>query len=402
MNIHRNSVYLLVIAVIGLIVLGLVMLSSTAAFARESGGNASILVQKQAVWLAIGAVACMFAAILDYHRWGQTWWVWFGLAVVLLTLCFVPPIGHPMNGSARWLKVAGFSFQPSELAKLATVIALAWWFSRSAPKVRTRAALAEETQADARIERTFLKGFLLPLLGVGVLMALIAGEVDLGATALLGTTTLILMFVAGTRWRYLAPTVLLAVAGLVLAVKFLPERMGRILAFLHPELYPDDAYQQLMGLIALGSGGVEGFGLGLGRQKIEYLPFAHTDFIFPVIGEELGLRCTLAVVFAFLIIILSGSVIAIRARDRFGMLLGFGIVTLIALQAAVNIGVTTMMLPNKGMPLPFISYGGSNLAFCLTCVGILINIWRRGVSDKEEKSNVQFRVTARRKKPVRI
>ena len=404
MNIHRNSVYLLVVAVIGLIVLGLVMLSSTAGYARESGGNASILVQKQAAWLVVGAAACMFAAMLDYHRWAQTWWVWFALSVVLLVLCFIPPIAHPMNGSARWLRVAGFSFQPSELAKLSTVIALAWWFSRAKGTVRNRVALAETPQNDepeVRVERTFVKGFVLPLAGVGVLMALIAREVDLGATALLGATTLILMFVAGTCWRYLAPTVLLGVAGLVLAVKFMPERMGRILAFLHPELYPDDAYQQLMGLIALGSGGVEGFGLGLGRQKIEYLPFAHTDFIFPVIGEELGLRFTLGVVFAFVVIILSGSVIAIRARDRFGMLLGFGVVTLIALQAAVNIGVTTMMLPNKGMPLPFISYGGSNLVFCLACIGILINIWRRGVSDKEEKSNVRLAVRTR-KKPVRI
>ena len=404
MNIHRNSVYLLVVAVIGLIVLGLVMLSSTAGYARESGGNASILVQKQAVWLAVGALVCMAAAMLDYHRWAQTWWVWFALSVVLLTLCFIPPIGHRINGSARWLRVSGLSFQPSELAKLATVIALAWWFSRGTGRAPDRSSLATEPPADARrerIEQTFIKGFAIPLAGVSVLMALIFREQDLGATALLGTTTLILMFVAGTRWRYLAPTVLLGVAGLVLAVKFMPERMGRILAFLHPELYPDDAYQQLMGLIALGSGGVEGFGLGLGRQKIEYLPFAHTDFIFPVIGEELGLRCTLAVVFAFLVIILSGSVIAIRARDRFGMLLGFGIVTLIALQAAVNIGVTTMVLPNKGMPLPFISYGGSNLAFCLACTGILINIWRRGVSDREEKANVHLTVRTRRK-PVRI
>ena len=159
----------------------------------------------------------------------------------------------------------------------------------------------------------------------------------------------------------------------------MPERIGRVLAFLHPEKYPDDAYQQLQGLIALGSGGVEGLGLGNGRQKMAFLPVAHTDFIFPIIGEELGLRFTLLVVFCYIVIIMCGAIIAMRARDRFGMLLGFGIVVIIALQAAVNIGVTTTLLPNKGLPLPFISYGGSNLVFCLLGVGMLINIYRQGI-----------------------
>jgi cell division protein FtsW len=138
-------------------------------------------------------------------------------------------------------------------------------------------------------------------------------------------------------------------------------------------------------MIALGSGGVEGLGLGNGRQKMMYLPFAHTDFIFPVVGEELGLRVTLIIVFAYIIFILCGAMIAMRARDRFGMLLGFGIVGIIALQAAVNIGVTTALLPNKGLPLPFISYGGSNLVFCLLGLGILINIYRQGLNEREEQ-----------------
>jgi cell division protein FtsW len=193
------------------------------------------------------------------------------------------------------------------------------------------------------------------------------------------------MFIAGTRLRYLVPTVVAGFAGLAFAIHSMPERTGRFLAFLYPEKYPADAYQTVQGLIALGSGGVEGLGLGNGRQKMAYLPFAHTDFIFPVIGEELGLRFTLLVVFTYLVIIMCGATIAMRARDRFGMLLGFGITVIIALQAAVNIGVTTAMLPNKGLPLPFISYGGTNLVFCLLSVGMLINIYRQGLNDREDK-----------------
>ncbi len=393
LNVHRNSVFLLVLAVIGLIGLGLVMLSSTAGYARESGGNAATLLQKQVVWLIIGATFCVAASVLDYARWRQTWWLWFTLAAVLLALCYVPPIGHAVNGSSRWLRVAGVSLQPSELGKLALVIALAWWFS--APRRE-----GDDVPETPR-EHTFVRGFAIPLLGAGVLIALIACEVDMGTTALLGATTFVLMFVAGVRWRYLVPVAALGVAGLAALMMRSDEHRGRLFAFLWPEKYPADWYQQEQGLIALGSGGFSGLGLGFGRQKMSFLPFAHTDFVLPVVGEELGVFATLAVVLAFVVILLSGSVIALRARDRFGMLLGFGIVLLLAMQAAINIGVTTGVMPNKGMPLPFISYGGSNLVFCLVCIGILISIWRRGIGEKEEKANVRLAAKVRRR-PARI
>jgi cell division protein FtsW len=366
LNAQRTSVYLLVAAVIGLIVLGLVMMTSTSAFAVESKGDPMFLLRKQSVALAVGVVLCALAASLDYHFLQKTWALWFGLSIVLLVLCFVPHIGQRLNGSSRWIRL-GMQFQPSELAKLSAIVTLAWWFSR-----------------EKEMEREFLRGFVAPLALSGVLMALIAPEVDMGTTALIGATTFILMFLAGTRLRYLAPTVLAGFAALGLAVYKMPERTGRFLAFLYPEKYPADAYQTVQGLIALGSGGVEGLGLGNGRQKMLYLPFAHTDFIFPVIGEELGLRWTLAVVATYLVFILCGANIAMRARDRFGMLLGFGVTIIIALQAAVNIGVTTALLPNKGLPLPFISYGGTNLIFCLIGVGILINIYRQGLNEKDE------------------
>jgi len=189
-------------------------------------------------------------------------------------------------------------------------------------------------------------------------------------------------------------------AALIFVALKMPQRWGRMMAFMYPDKYPTEAYQTVQGLIALGSGGVEGLGLGNGRQKMMYLPFAHTDFIFPVIGEEMGLRITLAIVFTYIVFILCGAIIAMRARDRFGMLLGFGIVVIIALQAAVNIGVTTALLPNKGLPLPFISYGGSNLVFCLLGVGILINIYRQGLNDKDEQKNIVMRARTRNARRV--
>jgi cell division protein FtsW len=343
------------------------MMSSTSAYVSGSKGNPMFLLNPQLKALAVGAVLCALAAAFDHHLLKRTWWLWFGLAAILLTLCFVPGIGRSLNGSRRWIDI-GHQFQPSEFAKLAAVVTIAWWFSR-----------------EEEYEREFLRGFLAPLGLSGALMALIALEVDVGTTALIGGTTLVMMFIAGTRIRFLVPMLLCGFGALALAICKMPERTGRFLAFMYPEKYPADAYQTVQGLIALGSGGTEGLGLGNGRQKMMYLPFAHTDFILPVIGEELGLRWTLAVVATYLVFILCGAAIAMRARDRFGMLLGFGVTLLIALQAAVNIGVTTALLPNKGLPLPFVSYGGTNLVFCLICVGILINIYRQGVNEKDGK-----------------
>src|SRR5437763_3498659 len=176
------------------------------------------------------------------------------------------------------------------------------------------------------------------------------------------------------------------------------ERMARLAAFMDPERFKDDAgLQQMQALIAWGSGGMEGLGLGNGRQKMLYLPYAHTDFIFPMIGEELGLRVSLLVVFLFVVVIVCGIVIALHAKDRFGLLSAAGVVCLLALQAAVNIGVTTSLLPNKGLRLPFISYGGANIVACLFCVGLLLNIYRQAVLEPANKNStrLQVRVTPR-------
>src|SRR4029077_3332771 len=222
--------------------------------------------------------------------------------------------------------------------------------------------------------------------------------VYLGTTALIGATMFAIMFVAGTHPALLGLLSLGGLGGILFVATHMSERMGRLAAFMDPERFKDDAgLQQMQALIAWGSGGMEGLGLGNGRQKMLYLPYAHTDFIFPMIGEELGLRISLLVVFLFVVIIVCGMMIALHAKDRFGLLLSAGIVALLGLQAAVNIGVTTSLLPNKGLPLPFISYGGSNLVACLFGVGLLLNVYRQGVfeSATNQRAAMQVRVTPR-------
>ncbi len=373
---HRKSAYIMFVAVLLMLVIGIVMLFSTSAFARDAHGDVYFFIKRQAMWLGVGLFICTVTAMVDYHFWQRTWWVWFAVAAVVLALCFVPPIGHRINGSRRWIGAGSFTFQPSELAKVAAVFFLAHWFSRW-------------EKESGRL----LRGFAVPLAIVGCLLGLIITEVDLGTTALIGGTMFVIMFVAGTNLLLLGGICASGLVGLIGIATFIPERMARLSAFMNPERFKDDAgLQQMQALIAWGSGGIEGLGLGNGRQKMMYLPYAHTDFIFPMIGEELGLRISLLVVFLFIVIIVCGMQIALHAKDRFGLLVGCGIVSLLALQAAVNIGVTTSLLPNKGLPLPFISYGGSNLAASLFGIGLLLNIYRQAVLDPVSKKQTALRV----------
>jgi cell division protein FtsW len=367
---HKQSPYILVLSVAGLITIGLVMLYSTGAFAPDSHGDQFSFLKKQGFWLGVGFISSIVFALLDYHWLERSWYLFFGTALGLLALCFIRPIGMRINGSWRWIHFGTLTFQPSELAKLAAIIFIAWWFTKFEAK-----------------SSGFLMGLVLPIALVSTLLGLIVFETDLGTTLLIAGTIFVVMFVAGASPKFLGPLVLGGVASILVIAWHISERQGRLLAFLHPEQYQEkEGHQQWMGLIAFGSGGVEGLGLGNGRQKMLYLPYAHTDFIFPVIGEELGLRVTLVIVFGYLLIVTCGILIALHAKDRFGTLLGMGCTVILGLQAAINIGVTTSLLPNKGLPLPFISYGGSNLFFCLVCVGILINIYRQGKEDNRTAS----------------
>jgi len=379
LTMHRKSAYILFLAVLGMLVIGIVMLFSTSAFARDSHGDAYFFLKRQGLWLSMGLVICFATALIDYHFWQRTWWLWLVLALVTLSLCFVPHLGLRINGSRRWIGLGPVAFQPSEIAKIATIFLLAWWFAR----------YDKTTQHP-------VFGFAIPLAIVSTLLLLIICEVDLGTTALVGATTFLVMFVAGANPILLGLLALAGTGAIFFAATH--ERMGRLLAFTDLERYKQDAgLQQMQALIAWGSGGIEGLGLGNGRQKMLYLPYAHTDFIFPMIGEELGLRVSLLVVFLFIVIIVCGIMIALHAKDRFGLLLAIGIVALLGLQAAVNIGVTTSLLPNKGLPLPFVSYGGSNLVACLFGIGLLLNIYRQGNLEPANKKRValQLRVTPR-------
>ena len=379
---HRKSIYFLVLAVATLIVLGLVMLYSTGAFAQDSHGDPIYFLKRQSLWLGIGIIACVAGAIVDYQFWQKTWWMWFAAAAILLALCFVPHVGLRINGARRWVKFPGLTFQPSDFAKLAAIAFLAHWYSKY------------EEQSG-----TFLRGFVAPIAVTCILMGLIAREIDMGTTALIGGTMFVVMFVAGSSLKFIVPLAMSGIGGTLYLGFHMKDRLGRMLAFMNLDKYKETyGLQQWQALIAFGSGGVHGLGLGNGVEKFSYLPFAHTDFIFPMIGEELGLCATLGVVFCYLVIIVFGTVIATEARDRFGMLMGFGVVVMLALQAALNIGVTTSLLPNKGLPLPFISYGGSNLVFCLLGVGILINIYKQGMNEGGApviQRRLQARVTPR-------
>ena len=378
---HRKSAYILFVAVLGMLVIGIVMLFSTSAFARDSHGDVYFFIKRQGLWLAIGLMICAAAALLDYHFWQHTSWVWFGIALIALALCFVPHLGMRINGSRRWVGLGPVTFQPSEIAKIAAVFFLAGWFARH-----------------EKASNSVLHGFVLPLVIITPLLILILSEVDLGTTVLLAATAFVVMFIAGAKPVLLGLVSFFGLSGIIFVATRMSERMGRLAAFLDPQRFKEDAgLQQMQALIAWGSGGMEGLGLGNGRQKMLYLPYAHTDFIFPMIGEELGLRISLLVVFLFVVIIVCGMMIALHAKDRFGLLLSGGIVALVGLQAAVNIGVTTSLLPNKGLPLPFISYGGSNLVACLFGVGLLLNVYRQGVFEpaNNQRAAMQVRVTPR-------
>jgi cell division protein FtsW len=278
----------------------------------------------------------------------------------------IPHIGVRINGSPRWLRMAGWTYQPSEFAKLALILFLSWWMGKN-----------------QRRSGEFLKGFLWPVLGVIPLLGLMIAQQDYGTTLIMVTITAAMMFCAGSRLLYLFPASIAGVAGVVVISLFKAERWGRWMAFLHPHVdHPVmDAknWQQLQALIALGSGGLTGLGLGNSRQKMYWLPEVNTDFVFPIIGEELGMWVTLSVVLAFLLLVLCSGWITLHAPDPAGVLLGTGLTLMISLQALMNLAVVTSLMPCKGIPLPFISYGGSNLLTCLAAMGILFNLHRQGV-----------------------
>ena len=361
------------VTVLALLTFGFVMLTS-ASSSYAYRGDPYYFTKRQAMWLGLGLVAYACTVRIDYRLYRKFAWPLFVTAVVLLAGVLV--FGKRINGAARWFVCGPIRFQPSEFAKYSLVIFLAFWLEKMqrAPKGQLR----------PRIEHWWW-GVFAPLAATGGLTTFILLEPDLGTTLLLGTVALALMWVAGAPARWLAGIVGAGgtgVASFLVAIFKYGMFQGsyqvqRILHWWRQDDLGGINYQQYMAMLAFGSGGPSGLGLGNSHLKMGFLPEPHTDFIFPIIGEELGLIATLAVVIAFYVLVVCGLLLAARAPDLFGLLLGTGIITVIGVQAIINMAVVTNVVPNKGMPLPFISYGGSNLVMTLAALGVLMNICRQ-------------------------
>lgn len=379
----RQCSILLCVAVATLVAIGLTMLASTSAWVHGVE-EPYLFLRKQATMAGVGLAAAIVAARIspDWLRKHAYWLL--GAACVLLILCFVPGVGVETLGSKRWIQLPMMpQFQPSEIAKLVTVIAAAAWFARWQTEVHG-----------------FWRGFVFPGTVMGLPILLIAVETDVGSALGLSMTAGAIMFCMGSRLRYLIPTALITLSGAIYYVIHNENRWARIVAWLdlnNPIHQADQGMQQWRALVALGNGGPWGVGLGNGMEKFGTLTFAHIDFIFPVVGEELGLPATLGVVLCFVLIAVAGIAIAAQATHVFNRCLAVGLTCLIVVPAIQNIAVTTAVLPNDGLPLPFVSFGGTSLVFSLAAVGMLVGIHRRAhaIPNEEFPLNRKTRLAVR-------
>lgn len=350
-------------ATVGLALFGVVMVySASAVRAQSENHNQFYYVIKQAIWTLIGFGVMFIAMQFDYKRLKNRRIVYGLLAVTLVMLLAV--FAFPkVNGAHRWIKLSRFSIQPSELAKLSVAIFLAYFLERHAGD-----------------ERRFWRAFAPCGLVTGAFALLIVLEPDLGTALMLAVLFLVITYTAGVRLLHLGLAAAPALVGLLGLLILVPWRMKRMITFLDPWADPQNSgFQVVQSLIAIGSGGMNGLGFAQGKQKMLYLPFAHSDFIFAVVAEELGLVGAMAVIAVFCLILWRGLRAALLAPDRFGMLLSLGLVTVIVTQAMFNISVVLSLLPTKGIPLPFVSYGGSSLVPTLAAVGILLNVSQQSV-----------------------
>lgn len=347
------------LAVIALLSIGIVMVfSSSAVVAYARYQDSYFFLKKQLLWGLIGLAAMFFTMRLDYRGWRKWSKPLFILSLILLTLVLVPGVGTVINGARRWISLGPIQFQPSEVCKITIVLFMADWLSRKPEKIKN-----------------FTKGLLPPLLILGLVFVLIMGEPDMGTALVIVGTVCIMLFAAGARFGHLFSLGALAAPVLYFLIKSEPYRARRLFAFMDPWKDPlDTGFHIIQSLFALGSGGLFGLGLGRSRQKFFYLPEQHTDFIFAILGEELGFIGAATVLCLFSLFAWRGYRTAVVAPDMFGSLLAVGITSLIGLQALINIGVVTSSIPVTGITLPFISFGGTSLIFTLTGVGILLNI----------------------------
>jgi cell division protein FtsW len=343
--------------------LGLIMVySSSEVLGNLAYHNPAYFFQHQLLWLALGSVACLMGIGFDYHRLRNLAPAIAALSIILLLLVLVPHLGVSRNGARRWLGFSSFTLQPAELAKLAGIIYLARWLEKSGDRLRS-----------------VREGLVPYMLMVGLLVGLVLLEKDLGTAMVLALIAISVYIVAGARVGHILGILGLAAGAMILLIKLEPYRYQRMAAFANP--WADSlntGFQSVQSVLALGSGGLTGVGLGSSVQKWQWLPAAHTDFIFAIIGEEIGLVGTMGVLALFCLIAFRGYRTALRAPDTFGVLLATGITSWITFQAFINMSAVTLTLPTTGIPLPFVSFGGSSLAVTLAGVGVLLNISAQG------------------------
>ncbi|MDX9701887.1 MAG: putative lipid II flippase FtsW [Candidatus Auribacterota bacterium] len=350
-------------AVLCFVALSLVMVYSTSAIvAQDRFGCENFFLKKQLTWLGMGFLSFLLFSYCPYRILKPLAKVLLCISGVLLVLPMTGYFGHTAGGATRWLVMGPVRFQPSEFAKLAIIIYAADVLSRKQDEIKD-----------------FFKSLLFPSLLIGCMLLLILEQPDFGTTVLMGIIVMLLYFIAGIKVSYCLLFIFNGLVAGIVAIKMFPYRMKRIAAFLDPFADPKGSgFQIIQSFIALGSGGLFGVGLGQGKQKLFYLPEAHTDFIFAIIGEELGFVGTSVVCSMFLVLFLCGMLVAIKCRDPFGKLLATGITLMLGVQSVINMCVVTGLLPTKGIALPFLSFGGSNLMTNFIAIGILMNIGMRG------------------------
>ncbi len=359
MMLRRDVDTSLLVLTIALTCIGVVMIySSSAIMAEERFHDGFYFLKRQLLYTLVGFILMAAATYFKYQNWRKLAVPALLGSIFLLLLLFIPGVGVRVGGALRWLRIPGLTLQPAELVKLSMVLYLAHSLTRKKEKVRSLS-----------------KGYLPYMIVLGLLLAMLLKQPDLGSAMIIAGVALGMLIVAGVRWQYIGLTVLMSLPVLYFLVMQVDYRRRRILAFLNPWEDPfDTGFQIIQSLVAFGNGGIFGQGLGIGEQKLFYLPEAHTDFIFSVIGEELGLVGVLVVAALFLTMVLCGIRIALKCTDPFGRNLAFGLTLLLGLEAFVNLSVCMGLLPTKGLALPFISYGGTSLVVCLVSVGILLNI----------------------------
>lgn len=350
---------ILLCAVLALVALGLVMVySASAILAQDKLGDSLYFLKRQLMAAGMGVVAMAVAMKVGWRRLARLAWPLLIVTIVLLVAVLIPGIGTTAGGARRWIRFPGFGLQPAEVAKFAWVVYLSYSLAKKREKVAT-----------------FSVGFLPHLVLCGVLVALCMRQPDFGSSVLLVFLLFVLLFTAGTKLSYLVGSVLLALPLAYVAIASSPYRMKRVLAFLDPWAHRHDVgYQVAESLMSIGSGGFTGLGLGDGRQKLFFLPEAHTDFIFAIIGEELGLMGVTLLVALYAIVIWRGVRIALASPEPFGTYLGLGFTSIVAFQATVNMCVAMGFLPTKGLTLPFVSYGGTSLLVLMGAAGVLLSL----------------------------